>query len=76
MDTVSHTKSDKRPLLTISRRDSFGKMFIILRAFLRNERAWVFQWIFQIVLPALFSRYLLSQVKVIVTNGCQQESAN
>ena len=42
VDTVSHTNKDKRPLLTISGRDSYGKMFIILRAFLPNERAWVF----------------------------------
>ena len=31
VDTVSHTNKDKRPLLTISGRDSYGK--IILRAF-------------------------------------------
>ena len=67
MDTVSDTNSDKRPLLTISGKDSFGKIFIILSAFLPNELAWVFKWIFTIVLPALFPRYLLSQV------GCPQE---
>ena len=39
VDTVSHTNKDKRPLLTISGRDSYRKMFIILRAFLPNERA-------------------------------------
>ena len=39
VDTVSHTNKDKRPLLTISGRESNGKMFIILRAFLPNERA-------------------------------------
>ena len=42
VDTVSHTNKDKRPLLTITGRDSYGKMFIILRALLSNERAWVF----------------------------------
>ena len=39
IDTVSHTNKDERPLLIISGRDSSRKMFIILRAFLRNERA-------------------------------------
>ena len=42
VDTVCHTNKDKRPLLTISGRDSYGKIFIILRAFLPNERAWGF----------------------------------
>ena len=73
VDTVSDTNKDKRPLLTISGKDSFGKMFIILRAFLPNERAWVFRWIFTIVLPTLFPRNLLSQVKAIITDGCPQE---
>ena len=73
MDTVNDTNKYKRPLLTISGKDSFSKMFIILRAFLPNERAWVFRWIFTIVLPTLFPRYLLSQVKAIITDGCPQE---
>ena len=73
MDTVSCTNSDKRPLLSISGRDSFGKMFIILRAFLPNEMTWVFQKIFRIVLPTLFPLYLLSQVKDIIIDGRPQE---
>ena len=71
--TVSYSNKDKRPLLTISGRDSYGKMFIILRAFLPNERAWVFQWIFSIVMPTLFPSYILSKVKTIITDGCPQE---
>ena len=39
VDTFSHTNKDKRTLLTISGRDSHGKMFIILSAFFSNERA-------------------------------------
>ena len=73
VDTVSHTNKDKRPLLTISGKDSYGKMFIILRAFLPNERAWVFRWIFSIVMPTLFPGYILSKVKSIITDGCPQE---
>ena len=44
-------------------------MFIILRAFLPNEKAWVFRLIFTLVLPTLVSCYLLSQVKAIITDG-------
>ena len=39
VDTISHINSDKHQILIISGRDSFGKMFIILRAFLSYERA-------------------------------------
>ena len=73
VDTVSDINKDKRPILSISRKDSFGKMLIILRAFLPNERAWKFRWIFTIVLPTLFPYYLLSQVKAIMTDGCPQD---
>ena len=48
VDTVSHTNKDKSPLLTISGRDSYVKMFIILRAFLPNERTLVFYGYFQL----------------------------
>ena len=38
VDTVSHTNNDKRPLLTISGRDSYQKMFIVLRAFYQMKK--------------------------------------
>ena len=53
VDTISDTNKEKRPLLTMSKKGSFGKMFMILRAFLPHGRAWVFQWILTIVLPTL-----------------------
>ena len=73
VDTVSHTNKDKSPLLTISGRDGYRKIFIILRAFLPNERGWVFQWIFTIVMQTMFPSYILSKVKTIITDGCPQE---
>ena len=47
IDTLNQTNKHKPPLSTISEKDTHGKMFIILRAFLLNERAWVFCWLFQ-----------------------------
>ena len=73
VDTVSHINKGKCPLFTISGRDGYGKMFIILRVFLPNQRAWVFLWIFSIVMPTLFPSYILSKVKTIITDGCPQE---
>ena len=57
VDTVSHTNKDKRPLLIISGRDSYEKIFIFLRAFLLNKRAWVFQWMLTIdanIVPIIY----------------------
>ena len=60
-------------MLTISGRDTHGKKFIMLPVFLPNEIAWVFHWIFLLVIPTLFSSYVLSQAKVIIPNGCPQD---
>ena len=48
-------------------------MFIILRIFLPNERAWVFPWTFLLVIPTLIPSYVLSQVKTIITDNCPQK---
>jgi hypothetical protein len=51
-------------------------MYTVLRAFLPNERAWVFRWIFQTVLPRLLGRtYMLRVNKVIITDGDANETA-
>ena len=73
VDAFNQTNTDKHPLLTISGRDTHGEMFIILRAYLPNERSWVFHWVFSLVALTLFSSYILSQVKVIISDGCLQE---
>ena len=38
IDTLSHINKDKCPLLRIRGRNSCGKIFLILRTFLPNER--------------------------------------
>jgi hypothetical protein len=48
-------------------------MFTILRAFVPNERAWVFRWIFQTVMPALLGKNLLLRVQAVITDGDSQE---
>jgi hypothetical protein len=49
-------------------------MFVVLRAFLPNERAWVFRWMFQTVMPRLLGKYI-SRVKCIITDGDSQETS-
>jgi hypothetical protein len=67
IDCTADTNNEQRPLLTVSGRDSSNKMFTVLRAFLPNERAWVFRWLFQNVFPILFGQRLLSNLRVIIS---------
>ena len=72
-DVISDVNKDQRPLLTCTGKDSNGKMFTFLRAFLPNEKQWVFRWIFSNVFPNFLPKSLLARVKVIITDGCVQE---
>ena len=46
VDTTASTNNELTPLLVIFAKDSNGKMFKVLKAFLPNKQAWVFRWIF------------------------------
>jgi hypothetical protein len=60
--------------VTVSLKDLYGKMFIVMRAFLPNEqRSWSYKWFFQTVLPALLGKDVLKRIKIIVTDGHSQE---
>ena len=73
VDTTNDTNNEGRPLLTMTGKDSNGKMFTFLRAFLPNEKGWVFRWIFSVVIPQLFGITILNRIQVIITDGDSQE---
>jgi hypothetical protein len=73
VDATSSTNKEGRPLLTVTIRDSRGKMITVLRVFLPNEQAWVFRWLFQIVFPHFLGQDCISRIQVIVTDGDSQE---
>ena len=73
VDTTNDTNNEGRPLLTMTGKDSNGKMFTFLRAFLPNEKGWVFRWVFSVVMPHLFGNTILNRIQVIVTDGDSQE---
>ena len=62
MDVTADTNKESRPLFTITGKDLTGHMFTILRSFVPNERAWVFRWLFQTVMPALLGKDFLVYV--------------
>jgi MULE transposase domain/SWIM zinc finger len=73
MDTTFKTNNERRPLLTISSRDSDGKVIVVLEAFLPNECTWIFRWILMDVLLAMLGTEHLARVKMIITDGDTQE---
>jgi hypothetical protein len=75
IDGIEDTNNEKWPLFTLTGRDSMGNMFTILRAFLPNQCAWVFRWLFQNVLPCFFGLNLLNHIEIILTDGDSQETS-
>ena len=73
IDITSDTNKEKRPLLTVTAKTALGSMFTIMRAFLPNEKTWIFRWLFSIVIPFSFPKSTLDRVRVIITDGDSQE---
>ena len=73
MDVTSDTNKEKRPLFTVTGRTAQGKMFTILRAFMPNEKSWIFNWIFSVVFKNTFEERLIKRVVYVLTDGDPQE---
>ena len=73
VDVVKSTNNEKRPLFTMCGKTTHGKMFTIMRVFLLHEKTWIFRWLFCIVLPRLFGKPTVDQIKVIISDGDSQE---
>ena len=73
VDTVAGTNNEGRPLLMMGGKDSNGKMFIFLRAYLPHEKGWIFRWLFSIVLPKMYSNTVLQRIRLVISDGDAQE---
>ena len=73
IDATSDTNKEGRPLVTVTSKDSFGRMFFVLRAFLPSEQSWAYKWLFQTVFPVLIGKDVLNKVSLMVTDGDSQE---
>ena len=67
------TNNESRPLVTLSVKDSNGKVTVVVRCIAPNERSWFFRWLFQEALPVLLGEQSLHFVKLITTDGDSQE---
>ena len=73
VDGTHETNNESRPLLTLSVKDSNGKVTVVVRCIAPNERSWFFRWLFQEALPVLLGAQSLHSVKLIMTDGDSQE---
>ena len=55
-------------------KDTNSRTFTIIRAFLPNQKMWVFRWVFSVLLPKVYGNELLKQVQVFITDGDPQET--
>lgn len=75
IDGTHKTNKENRPLITIAIKDCCGKMQIVLRAFVPNERAWMFRWLFQVAIPSLLGNSFCEKVQLQITDGDSQETS-
>jgi hypothetical protein len=73
IDATADTNKEGRPLVTVTSKDSYGRMFFVLRAFLPCEQSWAYKWLFQTVFPVLIGQEVLNKVSIVVTDGDSQE---
>ena len=73
VDTTEKTNNEKRLLLTAGGKDSNGNMFIFLCVFMPNQQSWMFRWIFSVVFPRLIPKHILTNIRVVITDGDPQE---
>ena len=73
VDATADTNKKPLSLVAIAGKESFSKMFVVLRAFLLCEKAWAYQRLFQTILPKLLDNNALTHVKAAVSDGDFQE---
>ena len=73
VDSTHETNNESRPFVTLSVKDSNGKVTVVVRCIAPSERSWFFRRLFQEALPALLGEEFLHSVKLIITDGDSQE---
>jgi MULE transposase domain len=74
VDGTHEMTNESRPLVTLSVKDSNGKVAVVVRCIAPNERSWFFRWLFQEALHVhLGDAESLHSVKPVMTDGDLQE---
>jgi MULE transposase domain len=75
IDGTHKTNSENRPLIVWGIKDADGKIHVVIRAFVPNERNWLYRWLFQTAVPSLVGRQYCKLVQLVITDGDSQETS-
>jgi len=75
VDGTHKTNAEGWVLMTASVKDSHGEVHIVFRAFVPNERNWLFRWLFQTAFVHILGARMCKKVRLVITDGDSQEIA-
>ena len=73
IDVTIGTNRNELPFVSFVGKDSHGKTFDIVRAFLANERAFTFYWLLKAFVSKPLPQKYREHVSIIITDGDQTE---
>jgi hypothetical protein len=75
-NATADSNKEGHPLVILSSKDLYGKLFLILRCFMPSKQSWAYKCLFQTVLPALLGKEGLNKISIVfTTDGDSQEIA-
>jgi hypothetical protein len=75
IDGTHKTNVLGQPLITVGIKDGYGKVQVVIRAYVPNERAWLFQWLFNKALPSVVGQETCKSVCLVITDGDSTETS-
>ena len=73
IDVTNGTNRNELPFVSFVEKDSLGKTFTIVRAFVGNERAFTFYWLLKVFVSKTLPQKYRERVRLIITDGDQTE---
>jgi len=73
VDGTHKTNAQSFTLITAGVKDNNGQMHIVFRAFVPNERNWLFRWLFQSAFVQVLGARKCQKVRLVITDGDSQE---
>jgi MULE transposase domain len=75
IDGTHKTNILGQPLITVGIKDGIGQVQVVIRAYVPNERAWLFQWLFNKAIPSVVGQETCKSVCLVITDGDSTETS-
>ena len=73
IDVTNGTNRNELPFVSFVGKDSHGKTFTVVHAFVANERAFTLYWLLKVFVSKTLLRKYRERVRLIITDGDQTE---